>query len=452
VKSSNELLSTLDKVLSEAKKFGANEADAIIFDSTDLALTRRMGEIENVVRSESNDLGLRVLIKSKDGFKQALVSSNDISDKSISEMAERAVSMAKITPADPFISLAPSELIVKNQGRDLELADTKEASPELLEKWAEEAEEAALSVVGITNSDGAAAGYDRNIIALATTNGFASAYETTTFSVSVSVIAGEGLGMETDYDYANSRFLSDLTSPALIGKSAAEITIRRLNPRKVKSGSFPVVFDKRVAKSLLGSFSGAINGAAVARGTSFLKDKMNSPVFGKNINIIDDPFRKRGLGTEPFDGEGVAAVKMNVVENGILRTWFLDMRSANKLGLKTTGHAGRDTSSPPSPGSSNLYLEAGKLSVAEIIKDIKSGFYVMDTFGMGINGVTGDYSQGASGYWIENGEIAYPVSEVTIASNLKDMFLNLTPANDLEFKSSINCPTVRIESMTVAGE
>ena len=269
--------------------------------------------------------------------------------------------------------------------------------------------------------------------------------------LSASVIAGEGTEMERDYDYTAAVFAADMDSPEAIGKSAGEKAVKRLNPQKAETSAVPIVFDTRVSKSLIGHLSSAVNGSSIARGTSFLKDKMGERIFPEGINIIDDPLRKRGLKSRPFDGEGIATRRIPLIEDGQLKTWVLDLRSARQLGLQSTGHASRGTSSAPSPSSSNLYLEPGEMSPEELMADIKQGLYVNELIGFGINGVTGDYSRGASGFWIENGKISYPVSEVTIAGNLNDMFANLSRANDLEFRFGIDAPTVRIEGMTVAG-
>ncbi|HEY8948197.1 MAG TPA: metallopeptidase TldD-related protein, partial [Rhizomicrobium sp.] len=276
-------------------------------------------------------------------------------------------------------------------------------------------------------------------------------YAATSHGIGVAVLAGEGTGMERDYAESSARHASDMEAPDVIGKRAGERTVKRLNPRQAKSQRAPVVYDPRVSASLVGSFAGAISGASIARGVSFLKDKLGQAVFGPSINIIDDPHRVRGQRSKPFDGEGVANHKMALIENGMLTAWLLDTASAKQLGLTTNGHAARGTGGPPSPSTTNLYMAPGKLSPEDLIADIKDGFYVTETMGFGVNGVTGDYSQGAAGFWIENGKIAYPVSGVTIASNLKDMFLNLTPANDLEFRHGTNAPTIRVEGMTIAG-
>jgi len=286
---------------------------------------------------------------------------------------------------------------------------------------------------------------------MAGSHGFAHAYEGSSHSLGASMVAGEGTTMGRDYDYTGAVWAEDLLSPEEIGRSAGEKTVKRLNPQKAKTQQVPVVFDNRAERSLVGHLSGAINGSSIARGTSFLKDKMGEDIFAPNVTIVDDPHRMRGLRSAAFDDEGLPTQKRNIIDQGKLTTWFLDLRSARQLGLQSTGHAGRGVSSPPSPSASNLYLEAGSLSVAELIKDIKAGFFVTDLIGMGVNGVTGDYSRGASGFWIENGELTHAVSEVTVASNLIDMFKALTPADDLTFRYGLDAPSVRIDAMTFAG-
>ncbi len=312
-------------------------------------------------------------------------------------------------------------------------------------------EEAARGVPGVTNSEGAEGGWGRSAVALAASNGFRRGYAGSHSSLSVSVVAGNGTAMERDYDFTSAVYGSDLEDPAVVGRRAGERAVKRLNPRKAATARVPVVFDPRVANSLLGHLAGAINGAGIARGISFLKDKLGERVFPAGIDVIDDPHRRRGLGSRPFDGEGLPNRRLALVEDGILRSWILDLRSARQLGLKSTAHAARGTSSPPSPSTTNLHLAPGKLSPRELMADIESGFYCTELIGFGVNNVTGDYSRGAAGFWIERGEIAYPVSEITIAGNLKEMFLHLTPADDLAFRYRTNAPTLRVEGMTVAG-
>jgi len=324
-------------------------------------------------------------------------------------------------------------------------------TPDDLVAIAKEAEDAALGVTGVTNTEGGGASTGRASIALATSGGFRGSYTSSSFSVSASVIAGEGQGMERDYDYDSRHFYSDMRSPLEIGKNAGERAVKLLNPRKMPSGHVPVVFSNRVSGSILGHFAGAISGAAIARGTSFLKDYMGAQIFSKDINIIDDPHRLRGAASKPFDGEGVANKRLDLIQDGTLQCWILNSASAMQLGLETNGRATRGTASPPGSGTTNLYMEEGTSSLEGLIADIRSGLYITSLIGFGVNGITGDYSRGASGFWIENGKIAFPVSELTIAGNLKDMFLNLTPANDLDFRQGTNAPSLRVEGMMVAG-
>ena len=439
-------LSFLNDLVAQAMKAGASAADAIAAESVSLGVSQRLGKREDLERSEAVDLGLRVML----GKRQAMVSSTDRSAAAVEELVTRAVAMAKIAPEDPHIGLADPDLIAKSWP-DLDLVDPYEPEPEELYARTAQAEDAARAVAGITNSEGADAGWGRSTVALVTSGGFAAAYSGTSHSVSASVIAGEGTGMERDYDYSSVRFVKDLEDAATIGRQAGERAVKRLNPRKVKSGPAPVIFDPRVSNGLLGHLAGAINGASVARGTSFLRDKMNEKIFADGIVIVDDPHRKTGLASRPFDGEGVANRRMNLVEDGRLMTWILDTATGHQLDMKSTGHASRGASSPPSPSRSNLYMEPGTQTPDALMADITSGLYVTELIGFGVNGVTGDYSRGAAGYWIENGKIAFPVSELTIAGNLKDMFLNATPANDLEFRYGTNAPTIRLEGLTVAG-
>lgn len=447
---SEPLLTLAENALAKALKEGADAGDVLLYNAVQMSARHRMGKAEIIERAESKGLAVRVFVEAKGGLRQASVSTSDTSEKALAELVERAVAMARISPADPYVALAPKELLATTIP-DLELADTHEPSAEALKNWAAKAEDAALAVKGVTNSDGAEAAFDRSEAVLVTSNGFAQSTASTSFSLSVGVVAGSGTAMETDYDYTVARHAADIRDAATIGRSAGERAVKRLNPAKEKTAQVPVVFEPRVARSLLQEFAGAINGAAVARGSSFLDKYLGKQVFAKGISIIDDPFIRRGLASEPFDGEGVAGKKRALIEDGILTTWLLDMRSSRQLGLTTTGHAARGLGSPPSPSSTNLYMQAGTVSPEALIADIADGFYVTDAFGMGVNGVTGDYSQGASGFWIRNGQLTNPVSEMTIAGNLKAMFLNLIPANDLELRYGTNSPTLRIEGMMVAG-
>lgn len=436
----------LDDLIKKAQKLGADAADALMVDGHSLSVSWRGGKIESLEHSEGGDLGLRVLV----GKRQAIVSTTDHRPKMLQEMVERAVSMAKVAPEDPYCGLADPADIARTFPA-LELADSYSIDPQIAIERAKEAEDAALAVEGVAQCDSTNAGGGRTQIVMAASNGFSGAYARTNYWISASVIVGQDTNMETDYDYETKVFQSDLPSAASIGHKASQRALRNLNARKMPTCQVPVIFDPRESHGLLGSFVGAISGSGVARGTSFLKDFMGKKVFADAINIIDDPFVNRGHRSKMFDGEGIAPEKRTIVQDGVLQTWLLDLRSARQLGLKSTGHASRGTSSMPHPSPTNFYLQAGAMTPAELIKDIKSGFYVTQLMGDGINDVTGDLSQGARGFWIENGVITHAVSEMTVAGNLKDMFLNATAANDLEFRYGIDAPTLRIEGMTVAG-
>ncbi len=436
----------LDRLLKAAKAAGADAADGLFVESVASSVSYRMGKLEDVERAEGSDLGLRVFV----GNKVAFVSSTDFSAEALAGLPDRAVAMAKLAPEDKYAGLAPKDRLATHFP-ELDLDDPNEPSAETLIDRARDVEGAALAVKGITNSEGGGASYGRTAIALATSEGFFGHYAGTSQGMGVAVLGGEGTGMERDYESASARHGSDLESADAIGRRAGERTIARLNPRKVKTQSVPVIYDPRVSMSIVGHLAGAISGASIARGVSFLKDMLGQDVFAKSIRVVDDPHRPRGLRSKPFDGEGVANKRFNLVDGGTITTWLLDCASAKQLGLATTGHAARGTGGPPSPSSTNLYMEAGSATPDELMSDIKSGFYVTELIGMGVNGVTGDYSRGASGFWIENGKLEFPVSEVTIAGNLKDMFRNLTPANDLVFRYGSNVPTLRIEGMTIAG-
>lgn len=444
--SQDDSLDFLADLIAKARRAGADAADAVFVAGASISHARRLGKLEKLERAEGQDLGLRVFV----GQRQAIVSSSDRSPAAVAELVARAVAMARVAPPDPFAGLADPAEIARDLP-DLDLLDPVEPDAETLVERARAAEDAALAIPGITNSEGAEAGWGRTRVALAASNGFAATYARSSHSVSASVIAGEGTAMQRDYDYSSVLHAADLEDPARIGKRAAERTLARLAPRKIETCKVPVVFDPRVSASFVGHLASAINGAAVARGTSFLKDAMGKRILPPGTTIVDDPFRRRGLASKPVDGEGIAPQRREIVADGVLTTWFLDLRTARQLKLRSTGHAARGTASPPGPAPTNLHLAPGSLSREDMIRSVGRGLYVDEFIGMGVNGVTGDYSRGCSGFWIENGELAYPVSEITVAGNLKDMFRNLTPANDLQFKGATNAPTVRIEGLTVAG-
>ena len=448
MRSDFDALSHLSDLITGAKAAGADAADGVHVTGTSFSVVRRHGSMEKLRRSEGSDIGLRVFV----GKRSAIVSSSDTSARACDALVARAVAMAKAAPQDPYAGLADPDQLARNvDAQALQQDGPGEPDQALLTQWADEAEAAALAEPGITNSEGAEANWGRHRVSLVTSNGFAQEYARSGYSLSVCVLAGEGTGMERDYDYTTAVYQEDLTPPQQLGKSAATKAVRRLNPRKIDSGNVPVVYDPRVSSSIVGHFAGAVNGAGIARGTSFLKDKMGEKIFADGIGIIDDPHRLRGPCSRAFDGEGIATRPMHLVADGVLQTWLLDLRSARQLGMQTTGHAARGTSGQPSPSAGNLHLAPGRVSREDLLKQVGRGLYVTEMIGMGVNGVTGDYSRGATGFWIENGELAYPVSEITIAGNLKDMFLNLTPASDLAFKYATNAPTVLIEGMVVAG-
>ena len=436
-----------ERLVKAALAHGADAADAAAVRGMSLSIEVRDGAVEESERAEGDDLGLRVLV----GKRQAVVSTNDMASDGSAALAERAVAMARAAPEDKFAGLADAALLA-HDFPDLDLIDPELPTITELEAMARAAEVAGLAVRGVAKSGGASASAGIGGMVLVTSHGFRGAYLGSRHGLSMTAIAGSGTGMERDYDYSSVLHAADLESPEKIGRTAGERAVERLNPRKVSTRKVPVVFDRRVSGSLVSHLASAANGASVARKTSFLRDKMGEKLFADGIRIIDDPLRKRGLRSHPFDGEGVAGRKLALVDDGVLRSWILDCATARELGLATTGHAQRGVSSVPSPGASNLHLEAGRLSPEALIADIKDGFYVTDLIGMGANMVTGDYSRGASGFWIENGKRTFAVSEVTIAGHLLDIFRTLTPANDLEFRYGTNAPTVRLEGLTVAGQ
>jgi len=446
--SSEQSLSLLSDLVADAKRAGADAVEAVRVDQISVAVGWRMGALEHLERSESEDIGLRVLI----GKRQALVSTSDLSKTALAELVERAVSMAKVVPEDPYLGMAdPAQLATSFP--ELDLYDPAEPGAEVLIDLASRGEDAARAVRGVSNSDGSRAGWGRSKVAFVGSNGFAQAHSATHSSLSVSVLAGESKdAMETDYDHTAAVFFADLRSPEDVGREAGERTVKRLGARKVKTCKVPLVFDPRVSRGLVGSLSSAINGAMVARGTSFLKDSLGKKIFASGIRIVDEPHRRRGMRSRPYDAEGLPTRTWNVIEDGVLTTWILDLRSARQLGMASTGHASRGVGSAPSPSVSNLYLEAGPITRDEMISDIDQGLYITHMFGSGVNVVTGDYSRGAGGFWIDKGELAYPVSEVTVAGNMKEMFPNLAAASDLELIHGIDAPTVRIDGMTLAGK
>lgn len=434
-------------IVARARAAGADAADAVFAADAALEVSVRLGALEDVGRSESEELGLRVFV----GRRSASVSTSDLSGDAMDRAVERAVAMAREAPEDRWAGLAPEERLLHGAPPMLDLDDGGEVAPEALRAAALEAEEAARAVAGVTNSEGAGASASRVVSALATSHGFAAGYAATGYGLSVSVVAGEGATMQRDYAHHGARLRRLLEGPEAIGIRAGERTVARVNPGKLASGAMPVVYDPRVGSSLVGHLVSAIAGAAITRRTSFLLDGLGERVMAAGIRIEDDPHRPHGLRSRPFDGEGLAVSPTAIVEDGVLETWLLDSASARQLGLEPTGHAARGTGGGPGVSTSNLFMAPGRVPVETLIADIADGVYVTELIGSGVNPVTGDYSRGAAGFRIVDGRIAGPVAEFTVAGNLKDMFLGMTPANDLEFRYGVNVPTLRIDGMTVAS-
>ena len=436
----------LDQVLALARGAGADAADCLIAERTALDLSWRLGALEELERKEAREVGVRVFV----GRRVATTSTTRTDAATLQTLIEDAVAAARLLPEDAWAGLAePGELAAR--WPELDLIDAEEPPLADLEAAAAAAEDAARAVPGITNSEGASASWSRSRIMIGASNGFRGAFGRTRHGLGATVLAGTGTGMQRDYEYRQATHRSDLPTPESIGREAGERAARRVDPRKVATTRVPVVYAPRAAAGLLRHLATAIGGDTVASGRSFLKDRLGQPVFAPGIVITDDPLRRRGLASRPFDGEGIAGSRRHLVENGVLTTWLLDLASARRLGLASTGHASRSGAAVGSPTATNLTLEPGILSPETLMADIAQGFYVTELMGMGVNAVTGDYSRGASGFWIENGALAYPVSEVTIAGNLAQMFSALVPAADLEIRGSTDAPTVRIDGLTVAG-
>jgi PmbA protein len=434
-------------LVQQAMKVGADAADAVYACDASTEVQVRLGALEDVVRSEGEDIGLRVFI----GQRSATISSSSMNPDVLAKLVDRALDMAREAPEDKFAGLAPAELLTQGPFPDLESDDGKDPDPQSLREAALACEDAARAVNGVTNSEGAGASAGRSIFALATSHGFAAVSHASGYGLSASVLAGEGDDKERDYDWRSARHYADLDSAEAIGRRAGERAVRRLNPGTLKSGQMPVVLDKRVAGSIISSLISAISGTSIARKTSYLLDDLGAQLFDSSLSIIDDPLRLRGLGSRAFDGEGLPTARRTIIENGVLTGWLLESAAARQLGLQPTGHASRGVSGAPGTSPSNVHLAGGSMSVAALIADIKDGIFIHELSGHGANPVTGDYSIGAAGHRIQNGEITTAVSEFTIAGNMKDMFKAMTAADDLEFIRSTNVPTLRIDGMMIAG-
>lgn len=426
---------------------GATAADALYVGDRSSAVQVRLGEIESVSRSEGEQIGLRLFV----GQRSATVASSDLSAEALGVLVERCLAMAREAPEDPYAGLAPSELLQRGELPLLDIYETSEPDPAALRARALEAESAALAVDGVTNSSGASASASASTVALATSGGFSGAYRSSGHGCSAAVIAGEGSTMQRDHAWRSAHHLQDLEPAEEIGRRAGNRAVARLTPSRPKPGKYPVLFDPRVSSTLLGHFAGAISGSSIARKTSFLQDKLGAAVFAPGVRIIDDPLRLRGLRSRPFDGEGVRVSRQKLVEDGLLKSWVADSASARQLGIEPTGHAARGVGGSPSAAPSNLYLEAGSRSREQLLSNFPEAVLIIELIGQGVNSVTGDYSRGAVGFMVRGGEIAEPVAEITIASNLVDMFAALEPGSDLEFLHGVDAPTVLIPEMTIGA-
>lgn len=440
-------LSRLDTALAAARAAGADAADAVYLGDGASHVSVRLGALEDIGRAEGEEVGLRVFV----GNRSASVSSSDLTPAALAEAASRAVAMARLAPDDPFAGLAPADRLATGALPDFDIDDPTDISAADLKLRALACEDEARAIAGITNSEGASASAGVVVMALATSTGFRGARRSTSHSLSASVVAGTGSDMQRDYAWHSARHLADVESPDDIGRRAGTRAVQRLNPVKLASASLPVLFDPRVSASLLGHLVGAVTGSAIARGTSFLKDRLGQRILPAGLHLIDDPRRLRGLRSRGFDGEGLPTARTAIIDDGVLTNWLMDVASAKQLGLSPTGHASRGAAGPPGAGTTNLHLEGGSVSRADLIADIKRGVLVTELIGMGVNGLTGDYSRGASGFLIENGEITQPVAEITIAGNLIIMFAAMIAADDLSFRHASNAPTLRIDGMMVAG-
>jgi PmbA protein len=438
----------LQDVVAKARAAGADAAEAVFAERQSLSVTVRLGELEEVEREESRDLGLRVFV----GKRQATVSGSDVSAEGRAKLIERVVAMAKLAPEEPYAGLAPVERLARGPMPDLDLFDDSEPDAEALEAMALTAEDACRAIPGVSNSDSSSASWSTGAWRLVTSTGFYGEHRASSFGLGTGAIAGEGVSMERSGEGRQTRWRADLPDAAEIGAVAGRRAVARLGARKIASTKAPVIFENRIAASTLGPLIGAISGPSVARGVSFLKSKLGEQVFSKAVTLTDDPHRMRGLGSSPFDDEGVANKTTNLIDAGILTTWLLNSATARQLGLETTGHASRGLAGPPGVSTSNLTLQPGELDQAGLMREAGAGLLVTNLFGPSLNANTGDWSVGCSGFWFEDGEIAYPVSEITVAGNLLDVYGRVVPGSDLEFRGSANSPSLLIDALAIAGK
>ncbi len=437
----------LHELVAGALKAGADAAEAVVGERQSLSVNVRLGELEEVEREEARDLGLRVFI----GRRQATVSGSDISPAARAKLLDRAMNMARLAPEDPYAGLAPQDRLARGPFPSLDLYDSAEPSAEHLEDLGRAAEDAARSVEGVTNSDGGTGAWSTSRYIMVTSGGFVGDHQASSFAVYASAIAGDENGMERAGDGRSTRWQSDLPSPQDIGLEAGKRAVQRLGARKIDSRTGPVIFEDRVAMSVISPLIGAISGPAIARGASFLKTRLHEQIFAPGVTILDEPHRVRGLGSQPFDDEGVANATTALIDRGVLTTWLLNSASARQLGMETTGHASRGLASPPGVGTTNLTVQPGERDLKGLMADAGEGLLVTNLFGPSLNGNTGDWSIGVSGFWFEGGEIAYPVTEITVAGNLIDIYARLIPGADLEIRGSSNAPSLLIDALAIAG-
>lgn len=438
----------LNDIVAAALRAGADAAEAVSAERGSLSVGVRNGALEDVEREEARDLGLRVFV----GKRQATVSASDLSDATRARLVERAVAMARLAPEDPYSTLAPQDRLARGPFADLDAYDPSERSAEALESVSAEAEAAALAIPGVARSEGGHASWSSSQWRLVTSHGFDGAYRGTAFSLGVGVIAEKDGGMERGGESRTTRWLEDLPAPADIGRIAGERAVARTGPRKIASTTAPVIFENRIAGQLISPAIGAIGGPSIARGTSFLKDRLGQRILPAGVDLVDDPFRRRGLGSTPFDDEGVEVARRDIVADGVLTTWLLNTASAAQLGLTSTGHASRGTAGPSGVSTHNLHMTPGQRDLNGLMADAGTGLLVTSMFGPSLNGNTGDWSAGVSGFWFEDGEIAWPVSEVTVAGNLKDLYARLMRGSDLEFRGSFNVPSLMFDAVAIAGK
>ena len=446
---SDNLAPLTEALLDAATRAGAEAADAIAIDGTSLEIAVRAGTLEQAERSEGVEIGLRVLV----GRRQACVSASDTRPETLREMAERAVTMARLAPEDPTVGLAdPAQLAKARDARHLDMSDpAPDPDPAALEEAARRAEAAALAVKGITQVQSASAGFSRRRVHLAATNGFAGGYERSDHGLGCVAITGEGLGMERDYCGDGRNHAADLMSPEDIGRIAGERTVARAGARKPPTGAYPVIYDERISSGLIGHLLAATNGSAIVRGASWARGLLGEQVLPKGLSLVEDPHRPRASASKPFDAEGLPTARRVIVEDGVLTGWTLDLATGRKLGLPSTANASRGTSAPPSPSNGNVALTQGDIDLAGLMAEMGTGLLITSMIGSSINATTGDYSRGASGFWVENGQIAYPVNECTVAGNLRDMLMTIRPANDARTHLSRVVPSLLVEGLTLAG-